>query len=69
MSGRNLGPLRSGAERTRRDTASLIEQRAKVPGAQDARFVGVSTNAFSASALDVELGAEDLLLAWPDPAG
>jgi uncharacterized protein len=54
---------------TRRDTESLIEQRAKVPGAQDARLIGVSPSGFSASALDVELGAEDLLLAWPDPAG
>jgi uncharacterized protein len=51
-----------------RDTRRLVEQRGDVPGAAEARLVGVSRGGFEADAgLDVELSPEDLLDAWPAP--
>ncbi|MGC8473841.1 MAG: AAA family ATPase [Candidatus Dormibacteria bacterium] len=58
---------RATAPFTRRDTERLIEERAKVPGAREAKLVGVSRNGFAAAALDVELTAGDLLQGWPAP--
>jgi hypothetical protein len=58
---------RESAPFSRHDTSTLIEERAKVPGAPRARLVGVSRSGFSASDLDVKLTAGDLLEAWPDP--
>ncbi len=58
---------RESAPFTRHDTERLIEERAKVPGAQAARLVGVSRSGFSAAALDMELSAGDLLEGWPAP--
>lgn len=59
---------RENAPFTRRDVQRLIEQRSHVPGASEARLVGVSRRGFNADAgLDAELSPEDLLRAWPEP--
>ncbi len=58
---------RENAPFTRHDTERLIQQRAKVPGAQAARLVGISRNGFSAAALDIELAASNLFEGWPAP--
>ena len=51
------------------DTRALSQQRAAVPGAEDALLVGVSRSGFAADAgLDVALTPADLLEAWR-PAG
>jgi uncharacterized protein len=52
---------------SRRDTQRLLEHRDHVPGAGEARLVGVSRSGFATeAALDVALSAEDLLHAWPE---
>ncbi len=59
---------RENALFTRRDTQHLIEQRSHVPGAAEARLVGVSRRGFSTDVgLDAEISTEELLCAWPEP--
>jgi uncharacterized protein len=56
---------RERARFTASDTRALSEQRATVPGAEDALLVGVSRSGFAAdAALDVALSADDLIAAW-----
>jgi AAA+ ATPase superfamily predicted ATPase len=53
---------------SRADSRRLAEQRGLVPGAADARLVGVSRRGFAADAgLDVEVSPDELLQAWPEP--
>lgn len=59
---------RENASFSRRDTQRLIESRSEVPGASEARLVGVSRRGFATDAgLDVEVSPEELLHAWPEP--
>lgn len=47
------------------DAARLLADRERVPGAETAACVGVSAAGFATVALDVALGPDDLLGAWP----
>lgn len=59
---------REGRPFGRADTERLILARKQVPGADSALLVGVSRSGFAADAgLDVALGPEDLIRAWPEP--
>ncbi len=59
---------RENAMFSRRDTLRLVEQRGLVPGAAEARLVGVSRRGFANDAgLDVEVSPDELLHAWPEP--
>jgi AAA+ ATPase superfamily predicted ATPase len=59
---------RENAMFSRADSRRLVEQRGLVPGAADARLVGVSRRGFAADAgLDVEVSPDELLQAWPEP--
>jgi hypothetical protein len=59
---------RENAMFSRADSRRLAEQRGLVPGAADARLVGVSRRGFAADAgLDVEVSPDELLSAWPEP--
>lgn len=59
---------RESAPFDRRDVAALAAQRARVPGAEQARLVAVARSGFAreapADGLDVGLGPADLLAAW-----
>lgn len=48
----------------REDLRALAELRAHVPGAHDARLVGVSRTGFTTTELDAAFGAEDLVAGW-----
>lgn len=48
----------------RHDVAKLAAAREQVPGAADARLVGVSRAGFTTTELDVALGPAELLAAW-----
>lgn len=48
----------------RRDLTHLAASRLRVPGAEDARLVGVARAGFSTTELDVALGPNDLVAAW-----
>ncbi len=48
----------------RHDLAALAADRSRIPGADDARMVGVSRSGFTTSGLDVALTPDDLLAAW-----
>lgn len=52
----------------RRDTGALIARRKDVPRTDDqTKLVGVSRSGFDRSSLDVELGPEEIVGAWPAP--
>lgn len=48
----------------RRDLASLASDRSRVPGADDARLVGVSRTGFDIADVDVALTPADLIEVW-----
>lgn len=56
---------RSTSRFSGRDTRELAEQRTHVPGAGEAKLLGVSRSGFTADvALDVQLGPEEIVNAW-----
>lgn len=50
----------------RHDLAALAAARSRVPGAENARMVGISRSGFTTTELDVALTPDDLLGAWRD---
>jgi len=48
----------------RGDTAALAAARTRVPGAENAKLVGVSRSGFSTTELDVALGPDEIVGAW-----